>query len=318
MTPMKRNLSLLVVLALIAVVIGLYNHASANRKKPLLFGAVDASSITKISISKYGQKEVLEKRSQGWVCTAGGDYIADSSKVSELLEALINQRREDPISKNPANHIDLGVDSASSMQVVVDGTKGQLFALLIGNTAQGFTGSYIRVKDGNEVYISKSGFDRIFSSAPDFYRDKTLLRITKDQIFDFDISYQDAAQEATIGMSAHFDAEKSSWRVAGANGELLDNSKVNEYLGRVTSLTVDEWYSPSDTALGFEKPSYKFNLKKSDGSTVRMVVGNARNDKFFVKIEGDDNRYMVRKYRIEAVRPSVESLKAESNIPSAQ
>jgi len=306
---MKRNLILLGVLAVLVLLIGLSNHFSANRKKPLLFGGVKRDKIIQITVSKYNQSEILRRNGKAWVSTSGGEYAADTLKIDELLTAIETQIKDEPVAKNPSRHVDLGVDSAGATQVIVESEKGGLLSFFIGNMAHGFSGSYVRLKGEDEVYVSKGAYDRLFSTTPYFYRDKTLFKVAKDQIYDFEFSYVDA--DTTNKISGHFSAESASWELLEPEKIKLDNAKVTEYLGRIAALNVDEWYTAEeDTTAGFDKPSYKIFLKRADGTSVTLLAGTEKNGNYFVRVEGDDNRYLVKKYRFEALRPSINDLKA--------
>jgi hypothetical protein len=306
---MKRNLILLGVLALLVLLIALSNHLSANKKKPLLFGGVKRDKIIQITVAKYNQSEILRKTEKGWVSTAGGEYAADTTKIDELLTAIETQSKDEPVAKNPSRHVDLGVDSAGATQVTIESEKGGLQSFFIGNMAHGFSGSYVRLKGEDEVYVSKGAYDRLFSTTQYFYRDKTLFKIAKDQIYDFEFSYADA--DSMNKVSAHFSAESASWELLEPEKVKLDNGKVTEYLGRIAALNVDEWYgAEEDTSTGFAKPSYRIFLKKADGTSVTLLAGVEKNGNYYVRLEGDDNRYLIKKYRFEGLRPSVNDLKA--------
>ncbi|MBL8026278.1 MAG: DUF4340 domain-containing protein [Fibrobacteres bacterium] len=316
MTPMKRNLILLGVLAALVLLILFANNSSANRKKPLLFKGVKRETVTQITISKYAQSETLRKKDKGWVSTAGGEYAVDSAKIDELLTALETQLQEEPVAKNQSRHVDLGVDSAGATSVTVESEKGGLVAFYIGNMAQGFSGSYVRLKGQNEVYVSKNGFDRLFTSTPFSYRDKTILKLTKEQIAGFDITYQNG--DSAISVGAAYKTESSSWEQTGSETSKFDSKKVDECLARFIALNADEWYTAEDdTATGFATPSYKFVVKKVDGSVLTLITGAEKNGNYFTKVEGDDNRYLIRKFRLEALRPPVADWKVAADAPAS-
>jgi hypothetical protein len=312
---MKKTLTMLGVLVALIALILVINKVSDTRKDPLLFKGFDKAKITRVTVSKYNAKEVLKLDNKKWTATAGGDYPADTAKVATLLNIIADQRKGDPSSRNPAKQAELKVDSAGATKVVLEAGVNK-WVFFIGSMAQGFSGNYLRFDGKNEVYVSKGNLEQAFSTTPDFYRDKALLRISKDNVAQFDVVYKQHKDSAAVEVSGQFNVEKASWKLDKPESADGDGAKINEYLAKICGLEVDEWYDKDTaTALGFDNPMVRVSLKKSDGSTAVMLAGAEKSGSRYVKVEGDNNKYLLRSYRFDALKPNVAELKAKAPAP---
>ncbi len=313
---MKQTLILLGVLAALIAVIMVSNRVSATREKPEFFKGFNKSKVSRISISRYGSNETLKKEDGKWFATQNGDYPADSAKINIILNFMADQKKDDPISKNPAKHSELKVDSINATKVIVESGPSKV-VFLYGSMAQGFSGNYLRFDGKNEVYVSKGGMEQVFNSAPNFYRSKVLFALNKDNITGLSVIYKPNKDSAAIEFSAQFNVEKAVWKIDKPETIDGDGSRMNDYLAKFCGLEVDEWYDKdTTTALGFDNPILRASLKKSDGSTISLLAGAEKNGNRYVKVEGDNNKYILRSGKIDALKPSISDLKAKPAAPS--
>jgi len=122
---MKKTLTLLAVLVVVVLLIKVFDGVSRKQSNPMLFKGYKKGKVSQIEISKGENKERLIKKGGGWVATEKGEYPADSGKVAEMLNVLVEQRAKSPISKNPAKHSLFKVDSAGGTRVALSGGEKQ-------------------------------------------------------------------------------------------------------------------------------------------------------------------------------------------------
>lgn len=313
---MKRTFILLGALAVLVALVAGINKIAASRTPPGLFKGFDGALVTQVTLQKNGAREVLRLENKRWMATDKGLYPADSAKVAEMLGALAAQKQSDPVARNPKRHADLRVDSTAGTKVVVEAGKNQ-WVFFLGNMAQGYTGTYLRFDGKNEVYVTQGDMERHFSVNPNHYRDRTLARLNKDDVGEFSLLYRDPRDSTKVlECAAKFATNKGAWKFEKPEAVDGDGAKVNELLGRYAALQVDDWYdADTTTALGFENPEIRASFKKNDGGTVVIIAGREKDGNRYVKVEGDPNKYLLRKYRFDNLKPVMEELKAKAPAP---
>jgi hypothetical protein len=309
---MKKTLILLFALVGVILVINIANKLSAVQKNPPLFKGLDKAAVTQVLITKGQAKETLKKESTGWMATEQGDYPADTAKINELLGALAKQEKGRPRSKNPEKHKELKVDSTGATRVVVE--AGSPVTFYIGGMAQGYQGNYVRLEGDDNVYVSEGNLERLFSTDANFYRDKTLFKINKDDVNEFSVTYKDIKDKDTarVTIAARFDPAAGTWKIEKPEAADGDISAINEYIGKFTGLTVDDWYDKDTAAVpGFDDPLLGVVFKKGDGTAVSLLVGNEKDGNCYTKVVNDDNKYLLRRHKIDGLKKTWTELKAK-------
>ncbi|MFH0922026.1 MAG: DUF4340 domain-containing protein [Fibrobacterota bacterium] len=308
---MKKNLTLLAVLAGVVAIIIAINTLSQRKEAPSLFKGFQKASVIRLVISQHGAREELVKENGAWFATANGRYPADTVKINEMLTLLSEQKKGNAVAKNPARFGEMRVDTAAGIRVAVEG-GGVRFNFIIGGTAQGYTGSYVRLDGQNEVYVSKGVLDNAFTTRANGYRNKAVLSLNKDNVSDLAVQYRGEGKDSVkmLEFSAHFLNDKSAWKIDKPMTADGNSAKLNEYLARFCGLEADDWYDKDTTSPGFDKPFLMATLKKGDGSSVTLIAGNEQNGNRFVRIEGDDHKYLVGKGRLDPLKPNLAELTA--------
>lgn len=299
---MKKNLLLLIVLVMVIGALVGVPKLLAARKAPELFKGFDKAKVERVHLKKFANEETLSKKDGKWFATQNGEYPADTAKVNALLEAVAKQKKKEPQSKNPAKHKDLGVDSASATKVTVEG--GRKFTFLVGNMAQGWTGNFMRFDGSNEVFVTEGSFDQAFSSSPNFFRDKSLLRFNKDNVGEFSVFFrEDSGKEPPVEIEGRFDAASGKWKLTKPEAVDGDPARVSEYLAKFAALEADDWYEKeADAAPGFDNPALKASFKLTDGTAITLLIGAERNGNRYARIENSANKYLIRKYRLDGLK----------------
>ncbi|OGS34700.1 MAG: hypothetical protein A2293_05435 [Elusimicrobia bacterium RIFOXYB2_FULL_49_7] len=306
---MKKTLVLLgLLVALIVAIYGVPQLLSL-RKSPELFNGFNPGQVTEISLSKFGSHETLKNVNGQWMATAFGDYPADTVKVKAALDIVSKQKKGTPRSKNPAKHKELGVDTASAIKITLKGAKE--FSFYIGNMAQGWSGNFLRFNGQNEVYVTDGSFETAFSITSNFFRDKTLLRLNKDNVKAFSVAAKDDSTKQVTEFAAQFDAASGKWKIEKPESAEGDASRLNDYLGQFTALQVDDWYEQEmDAQPAFNNPTLKAVFQMNDGTSLTLLLGAEKNGNLYASVLNDPNKYLLRKYRLNNLKKKWTDLKA--------
>jgi len=156
--------------------------------------------------------------------------------------------------------------------------------------------------------------ERAFSTVPNHYRDRTLFQLNKDEVSELNVVCRDPKDSTKVlEVSGKFNVQKGIWSFDKPEVCEGNSEKVNEFLARYTGLLTDDWYDrDTSTSLGFDVPELRTVIKRNDGSIVTMIAGKEINGNRYVKIEGDDHKYLVRKDRITSLKPVWGEFKALS------
>ncbi len=159
--------------------------ASDKIKEISLLGITPLSeaNVDSISIKSATGAFVIQKTASGWMLE--GKKVSNS-QISALFAQIRNLEVGDLLSKNPKNHLELGVDTASGYFLTLRSGSTD-YAFVVGNPAS-ITGSfYIRKADDNSVYIAKGGLRELVTAFKEDWLDKSIVNIPFDQIAKIDV-----------------------------------------------------------------------------------------------------------------------------------
>jgi len=123
-----------------------------------VFGKFNRDTLDEITI-KYPQTEkssqeslTMKKSASGWVIE---DVAVDQTKLNRFMDAIDTLSLGDLLSKNPKNHMELGVSDALGTFVTFRaGSDSLTFVVGIPSAV---TGSfYVRLANSNDVYLMTS------------------------------------------------------------------------------------------------------------------------------------------------------------------
>lgn len=112
-----------VVLLLLTSVIGWQYYTKsqsqvANQSDKYLFAELDASSITNLTITTSSATTIFIKDNGQWIIsTAENSLVADSAKISAVLENLSHMQIQSTVAANPSDLAGYQLDNAQVIQV---------------------------------------------------------------------------------------------------------------------------------------------------------------------------------------------------------
>jgi hypothetical protein len=125
--------------------------------------------------------------------------------------------------------------------------------------------------------------------------------------------YKEAKEKDTTMavIAAKFEHAGGNWKIDKPETADGDIGKINEYLGKFADLEIDDWYDKDTAAApGFHDPFLKADFKNSDGTTKTVIVGNEKGGDRYIKVENDNNKYLIRKHKVDQLKKKLADLKA--------
>ena len=188
-----RHLIILVVAAVIAILATLWTGSLHDTSPPAGAGALLApgleaklNDVSAVVVKGKDETVTLEKGTDAWIVREKGGYPADTGKVRKLLIGLSKATLLEQKTSNPERYGELGVadlepaapadatppadksaepattaGSLVDVQVPLEGTDH--FMLLIGKTARGATGTYVRKSGDTQSWLASGD---LVSNAP--------------------------------------------------------------------------------------------------------------------------------------------------------
>ena len=164
--------------------------------------ALEASSdeTDRVVLAGPGRTVTLERAPDGW--TVNG-FAADSAAVARFWEALEGAEVGDVAATNPANHERLGITADSAWVLTI----GQEERVLLGHAGPQFGTSYVRLPDGDAVYLLRGDLRSSATRPLVDWRDKLVLAVDTTQVA--------AVEVQRDGQTRRWERGDSTWTEGG-------------------------------------------------------------------------------------------------------
>ncbi len=237
---------------------------------PLVQG-LDPDLIAAIHIK--GEDEVnLERKGTGFVVTDKFGYPAQTKRVNDLIQKVLDIQTVEHMTDNPANFADLGVDPNSARAVVEfrDKDRGVMTGVVISESKNGKT--YVRQPNSNDVYEAQST-PWLQTKAMD-YLEQRITDIEQKDIAKVTLTAADGSYSITSEPnSANVKVEKDA-----PEGKKFKAGDPTQVFSVMASLRFEDVKPDSDLAF---RDTYVCKLNKPITYTVKIAVDG---DKTFVKV----------------------------------
>jgi hypothetical protein len=286
MKKVNNKILILVLIALVGifVLVRLFRAPAleSNLKKELT--TVDTSKVTLIKLwpeSENGKEIQFVRASNKWIVKQGDkQYNMEQGSAGSLMGYLVKLTPQKMVTRKKEKWSDYQVgDSATHVEVIAG--KETVADLRIGrigfdqNQMQmqqqqygrgGFNGAftYVRLEDEDEVYTVDGFLASSFNRGLNDWRDKSLLRIKKDQVTKVAFNYPDSGFVA--------DKRNTKWWIGD---QMADSTKFKNYLNQL------EYKNASSFADGFtpsKQPDITLNIDGAPGPLATLQAWKRESD----------------------------------------
>jgi hypothetical protein len=265
---MKKYSNKVLIIALV-VLIGIFALSKvfrspkleSNVRKELV--TIDTAKITEVRLQPakaLGQEIKLIKSGKKWkLLSDSKEAKVEAGTVESMLGVLMNLQAQRMVTrkKEKWDTFEVG-ENSTRVSVYADGKK--LTDFRVGKTGfsqsqgQGISGAYtyIRMTDEVEVYSTEGFIGSYFNRSFNDWRDKTFLRVNKEDVARIEFVYPDS--------SFVLEKRDSLWF---ADSHVANTSKVDGYFNRIRFKNVNEFEEGFASA---GDPLFKMNIVKADGA----------------------------------------------------
>ncbi|MFC4314848.1 DUF4340 domain-containing protein [Steroidobacter flavus] len=298
----SKKLSILAVIALLAVVAGLWlggrQTSPSSTESAALYPELkkELGTITDVRIVKAGGKPALEvkKGDNGWIVVDRHNYPADEAKLRKLITSLTEAKVLEEKTSNPESYKALGVEdisdaAAGGVQLELDGPK-QPIKLIVGKQAQGAQSQYVRRAGEPKSWLVNKSIDT--SSSADQWLRKEVIDVSADRV---------QSAEVTLDKSKPYSASKKTradadFAVEGLpkGKELSSPSAADNFATALAGLTLSDVKAASEVT---DPPSARATIKTFDG-LVTEVTGWKKDDKHYVALKTSYDAALADKFKV--------------------
>ena len=253
---------------------------------PDLQGLVN--DINWLRISAEGKTVATLRREGGqWVVAEAHAYRADWPKVQQLLSDLAGARIVEPKTVNPDYYDRLGVEDPSSPDaagsLVEFHESTGLPAVIVGNSAQGRDGRYVRLA-GSEQSLLVDREPELSRAAEDWL-DGDIVDIAESEVVEVAVSHEDG--ETVLARKVSADDENFELQGVPEGSEPKSAWTINSLADGLSSLTLDAVVPAGEIDWS---GATGFRLLTADGLNVEaslVVVSGAEGepDSHWIKLE---------------------------------
>ena len=302
----KKTLGLVVVVALLAGYYYWYEVKGGEQRKASEEAAQRIFQLKKEAIETVTLKrpneviKLAKDPNEGWMLTEPVRAKADQRTVDEVLDGLVEGKREKVVAEQASDLGEFGLQEPSLI-VEATGKDGAAPSILqIGARTPTMSGYYAREGEQSKVLMVATTLQTKFDKSVFTLRDKTVLSLDQAQVKRVEVHYgeQVIAAEAEGGQG---------WKLMAPLEAKADKTKISELLSSIREAKVKEFIdeTPQDLAkYGLNPPQWRLVfLVGDDRAEKSLLVGNEEPAKsgVYAKRGTTDNVFLVETKLLEKV-----------------
>jgi hypothetical protein len=304
------NKTLAILAAVAAVMVGiaalqsrLSQHSSQDASGPkYLIQGLNPDDIVSIEIANGDEKTTLSRDAKGFVVVDKGNYQANAEQINELITGCLDIKTNQLYARTASNHADLEVTEDKAKDVVKFLKKDAtlLTGVIVGKYKEEGQGTYIRLVDSNDVYVTERA--PYIRKDPMDYLNKDILAVTDADILTIRVTDPNGGYV--------LDANDGPDDIAYENlpaGKTLKNSEAKSVLGALSSFSISDVKKGSGKDLSFDR-TFVCELKSGVIYTLKLAKAAEGEDTFMTCA----SHYVGEKVTIDRTKKdSEEELKAK-------
>jgi hypothetical protein len=308
---MKLYRNAIVLVLVLAVLGGVYYFISTNKKNEekkddtVTIFETEKDKISEINIVTQGSNLVFYKDGDTWKEKTSGNVKLVQSKIDSLVYDVSNIKAEQVVEEKAKDLNQYGLETPKST-VNVKLTDGKIKTFYVGDQTPSKTAYYFKDKDKEAVYTIYSSKGETLSSSLENFRDRTLVALKPEEITSFTIEGKNRERivvKAKTETTNDQTGALSTWDVIEPYKKDGDNQNINEMvLSKLPEITVKDFVEdkPDDLGkYGLSSPSYVIQVTDKNNNSVKLLLGDSKDDAIYLKVEGSDPVYTVDAKKLE-------------------
>lgn len=270
----KRTLAFVIVAALLGGYYYWYEVKGGEQRKAAEEAAQRLFQLKKEAIETVTLKhpketiKLVKDPSAGWMLAEPVRAKAEQRTVDEVLEGLVEGKRERVVAEQAGNLADFGLSEPS---LVVEATVKDAAAptvLQIGAQTPTLSGYYAREGEQAKVLMIPNSLQAKFNKTVFNLRDKTVLAVDQNQVKRLEVQHG----EQLIAVEAGGDKE---WKLVAPLEAKADKAKVTDLIGAINGAKVKEFIeeTPQDLAkYGLNPPKWRLTFFLGDDRAEKTLL----------------------------------------------
>jgi len=203
------------------------NYLFIKRTDIQPFVKINQDKITKIIFEDENKKIELNKKNNLWYVKKNNfEFKADEERIKKTIDALMNLKKEEIVSKNKNKYKDFGIDKRK-ITFYVDKNK---FLVYIGDNAN-YNNNFVHIDGDDSVFLAENLND-VFSN--DEWRDlKIPLILNIDKIESIEINYLNNDSKEKLVLTK----EKNEWKI---NNKKAKKDRVDFFINDLSTLKAND------------------------------------------------------------------------------
>ncbi|MBW8035512.1 MAG: DUF4340 domain-containing protein [Planctomycetes bacterium] len=275
----NTKLSILAIVAVIMVLLAV-GVSRVQKKAPsiselrYLIGSLNPDQIESVVLTGSGKTITLDRKGKGFQLADKSNYPADISKINDLITASTEIKIGEVYTSDTSNHADLGVtkETAASVLTFLKADNSAVASVLIGNTKKQGNGTYVRLANSNDVYVTLN--DTSINMNTMNYIDSNITgAVNRDDVVSVMVTSGEEGYKLVPAEDGRIKLKPLE------QGRTLNETAAAGVLTAISYLQATDVLK-SQTGLDFTK---SFLCQMND-STVYTVNIAEKNEKYFVKV----------------------------------
>ncbi len=289
---MKRHQQILMgvlALQLVLVVAVFWPRPTVSDAGTPLFADVTVDDVVGLTIvDQEGERIVLRKVDGAWVLPEAGDFPANESSVTSVIEKLVGLSASTVVARSETSHRQLEVaDDAFQRRLDFETLDGSTTTVYLG-TAPRYTATHLRVGGRPETYLTTDLSTWELVARPSNWIDATYVSIDQETVTN--VTLENA--------NGTFELVKSGddWTLADLQeGETIASNQTSAIVRNAGRLTLSVPLGTTEQpAYGMASPGAVVTVRTEDGTVHTLTVGaRVAEDNTYV-VKSSDSPYYVR------------------------
>ncbi|HEX9872193.1 MAG TPA: DUF4340 domain-containing protein [Candidatus Tectomicrobia bacterium] len=270
----KKTLGLVVVAALLGGYYYWYEVKGSEQRKAVEEAAqrifqLKKDAIEAVTISR-GQEviKLTKDAGQGWMLTEPVQAKADQPTVDEVLDGLVEGKREKVIAEQAADLADFGLKEPSLVVAATVKDVATPTVLQIGARTPTMGGYYAREGEQSKVLMVPTSLFSKFDKTVLNLRDKTVLALDQNQVKRLEVHHG----EQLIAVESEGD---KGWKLVAPLEAKADKSKVHDLISAINGAKVKDFLeeAPQDLAkYGLNPPRWRLTFFIGDDRAEKTLL----------------------------------------------
>jgi len=284
---MSKKQIIYITILIVLVIVFFITKINNNVEKRINFFQADSAKIRAIEISNIKDTLKFSKKNDEWILVYPIENPVNKYQIEKIFTKVLQVKTSNlPISENESSFDTYKVNNSQGTRIkFLDENNNILDEAIIGKSSSPKT-TPARRPDENNIYQLEENINSMITPNTDFWREKIILGIEKNNISKISIICDINAYELAPSDSLwHYTDGKSSLGVD------LNNKTLQDIISTLSKLTVngfvDNKFEDYKEKLSF--PNLEIGIELFDGSSHYIRIAMDKDSKYVLQFDNEES-----------------------------